>query len=300
MESFEVDESFVAENMQSDLTLIVETHKIRVCKAVLCIASPVFRAMLMGDFKEKQLEEIEMPGKSYQNVVLFLRCIYPDKLEYLTAKTVYNILPLASEYQVQVLEDRCHRIILEIVTSKHLTNAMELFRHIQLAELYSLEELRQKCISIASEFLLKQMNEGNGSYEVSEKSMREVKDLALKRYQLNAEDDKFLFATCGNTKKTLKEAIRQTIQNARWDDNKENKIRARRLYMRYFPDDVDLRSCVEDTCSPVFNAGIPFVGFVTKQISEEEQLKLLPERLKQLLKLENTNDSISKALCESE
>jgi hypothetical protein len=82
--SAEVHDEFGGEIKQTDLTLIIEDHKIPVSKAVLCIASPVFRAMLEGDFQEKSKTEITLPGKNFEDFVEFLRCIYPNRLKNVT------------------------------------------------------------------------------------------------------------------------------------------------------------------------------------------------------------------------
>jgi hypothetical protein len=80
-----IDEiSFKDSSGESDLTLKIEDKKIYGCKAVLCIASPVFKAMLKTEFREKDQTEIELPGKKYEDFVEFLCCVYPDKLKLIT------------------------------------------------------------------------------------------------------------------------------------------------------------------------------------------------------------------------
>lgn len=61
----------------TDFTLIVEDQKLHVAKVVLIDASPVFRKMLTGEFKEKNMTELELPGKKYSSFELFLRCTFP-------------------------------------------------------------------------------------------------------------------------------------------------------------------------------------------------------------------------------
>lgn len=92
MEDFRVDDSFVSDFDQFDLTLIVDKHKIHVLKAVLCIASPVFRTMFRSDFKEKEQNEIQLPGKKYNDVVSFLKCIYPNQVQNVTSKLLFILM----------------------------------------------------------------------------------------------------------------------------------------------------------------------------------------------------------------
>ena len=63
----------------TDFTLIVGDKKFHVIKAVLIDASPVFRSMFTGDFKEKEITKLELPGKDVTTFEFFLRCIYPRK-----------------------------------------------------------------------------------------------------------------------------------------------------------------------------------------------------------------------------
>ncbi len=44
---------------------------------VLAAWSPVFKSMFTRDFKEKELREIELPGKHVDDFVELLHCMYP-------------------------------------------------------------------------------------------------------------------------------------------------------------------------------------------------------------------------------
>ena len=61
----------------TDFTLVVQGKKFHVAKVVLMDASSVFRKMFTDDFKEKTINELELPGKDFYSFELFLRCIYP-------------------------------------------------------------------------------------------------------------------------------------------------------------------------------------------------------------------------------
>ena len=62
----------------SDLVLVVENQNLHVHSIILKMASPVFKAMLSGEFKEKNQQEISLPGKKADQFVDFLRQIYPQ------------------------------------------------------------------------------------------------------------------------------------------------------------------------------------------------------------------------------
>ena len=63
--------------MRNDLVLLVEKKEFHVHRDVLCSYSPVFKAMLESDFREKRMEKIPLPGKSVQQVLEMLNFIYP-------------------------------------------------------------------------------------------------------------------------------------------------------------------------------------------------------------------------------
>lgn len=74
---FNLENTFPHDPEVTDFTLIVEGKKLHVVKAVLIDASQVFRRMLTGEFKEKNMSELELPGKKYSSFGLFLRCLFP-------------------------------------------------------------------------------------------------------------------------------------------------------------------------------------------------------------------------------
>ena len=61
----------------SDVILVVQGGKIYVSKLVLCMNSPVFRAMFEQDFKENSAKEVPFPGKTYQHMLHFMELLHP-------------------------------------------------------------------------------------------------------------------------------------------------------------------------------------------------------------------------------
>ena len=82
-----IDVSIFGEsNGYADVTLVVEGRNNPVTKAVLGLASPVFRAMFQSDFQEIKAPTIPLPDKELHAFVMFLRCIYPNIIEHVTGK----------------------------------------------------------------------------------------------------------------------------------------------------------------------------------------------------------------------
>ena len=60
----------------SDLILVVEDEKFHVHRQILSLHSPVFKAMLNSDIKEKTATEIPLEGKKMAEVLDFLNLLY--------------------------------------------------------------------------------------------------------------------------------------------------------------------------------------------------------------------------------
>lgn len=68
---------FMVEDEFSSVTLMVEDQRLYVHKEVLAAWSPVFRAMFLHSFKEKDQREIELPSKKVEDIIELLHCMYP-------------------------------------------------------------------------------------------------------------------------------------------------------------------------------------------------------------------------------
>lgn len=279
-----IDDRFVKENGQFDFTLIVENYRIHVSRSVLCIASPVFRAMLESDFKEKSQEEVELHGKKYTDVVDFLNCLYPDRRNTVTDQIVYKVLPLASEYQVKALERKCEYALIALLKRNHAADVDEIFRHIQLAELYNTENLRQRAILLASEFRVEDIQRRNELMPISDKSLIEIQNIALKRHELDRIDDQYLLKNCPQGQLSFRDHITQSIGELQTSRHKRDIIRSGRLQRRFFPDEESLmfkrnvRSSRHQTCQ--------------SYMTDVEEAMLLPETFKRLLGLEDDTQAI--------
>ena len=60
----------------SDEILVVEDEKFHVHRLILCMNSPVFKAMFKSRFKEATANEIPLPEKNASGVLDFLKIIY--------------------------------------------------------------------------------------------------------------------------------------------------------------------------------------------------------------------------------
>ncbi|XP_053387283.1 BTB and MATH domain-containing protein 38-like [Mercenaria mercenaria] len=140
---------FTEQSWRTDFVLIVEGTKLYVAKNILSLASPVFDTMFQSNFKESSCYELELPGKKLNDVIEFLRCIYPNTFTQMTRDSALKVLPLLEEYQVLQHKPRCETILLESVSAE--TGVAELIHLLQEACMYDLQKLREKCLSLSSE-----------------------------------------------------------------------------------------------------------------------------------------------------
>ena len=65
---------------------MVENEKFHVHRQILSIHSPVFKAMLNSQFKERTAKEIPLPGKKADEMLEFLKQLYVKEKAGVTSK----------------------------------------------------------------------------------------------------------------------------------------------------------------------------------------------------------------------
>ncbi|CAH1773707.1 unnamed protein product [Owenia fusiformis] len=125
---------FTKKDEFSDITLIVEDQKLHVHKSYLAQWSPVFKKMFVNDQKSK---EISLNGKKRVEVLELLHCIYPTQ-NIISESNVRFLLPLADEYQIKKITQRCEDFLLATTLT---------VEGLLLAQQYKLKNLRKACIN---------------------------------------------------------------------------------------------------------------------------------------------------------
>ncbi|XP_046329019.2 BTB and MATH domain-containing protein 38-like isoform X2 [Haliotis rufescens] len=142
---------------KTDVALVVEGRRLHVNKGALSAASDVFHRMFKGDFKEKQESEVPLPGKTYDDIVDLLLCIYPSELRPVTKVTVDRLLELADEYQIVGLKRRCEEFLLTLCGDKPLFQR-EVLHALYLADKHSMPTLLNAAIQIVKLFRFRTQN----------------------------------------------------------------------------------------------------------------------------------------------
>ncbi|XP_041357425.1 BTB and MATH domain-containing protein 38-like [Gigantopelta aegis] len=140
---------FSEPSVKSDIVLIVDDKRMYVNKTILSLASPVFEAMFESDFKEKQDEEIPLPGKKYDDFLEFLLCFYPHSMKPVNFDNVDAVLPLAEEYQVQYIKRKSDETLLYCLEQTCLSDK-KLVHILWLADKYALSKARAKSVDMAA------------------------------------------------------------------------------------------------------------------------------------------------------
>nr|XP_022301897.1 BTB and MATH domain-containing protein 47-like [Crassostrea virginica] len=184
----EEDSYFPHDPEVTDFTFIVDNRKFHVAKVVLIDASPVFRRMFKGDFKEKNITELELPGKDGTIFEFFLRCIYPRECT-LTEESVFQVLPLADEYDVKCIQQKCEEWLLTELELKYakvsphyinVKNSIEyLTKWMYYAEKYRLDKLYATALDKLLPFRLRSYIDSENYKMMPETMKREILEKRL-------------------------------------------------------------------------------------------------------------------------
>lgn len=135
----------------SDTILIVGNTEFHVHRTILTMHSPVFQAMLSGNFKEANLEKIELPGKVPDEMLQFLKILYPEcmirtpKMDFATGEDiVFSFLQIADEYQTEELLRNC--------LAKIRIRSANVFEVLPYANKYNFQ-VREKCVQYVVEYI---------------------------------------------------------------------------------------------------------------------------------------------------
>uniref|UniRef100_A0AC35TSD1 BTB domain-containing protein n=1 Tax=Rhabditophanes sp. KR3021 TaxID=114890 RepID=A0AC35TSD1_9BILA len=131
--------SMLENGLYSDCSLTIGSKVFKCHKALLATRSPVFKCMLQADMKEALENNIVIEDTCEEVIGELLRYIYSETIQNL--ETMADKLFIAADkYQIERLKSLC-----EVAMCNNLTcdNVCELFI---LADIYSAENLRAKCI----------------------------------------------------------------------------------------------------------------------------------------------------------
>jgi hypothetical protein len=123
------------------LEVHVADGTVMVHPALLGLVSPVFAAMLCTDMHEKHQQKLNLPGKTKDDLQLFLEFVRPLSRKYVDVGTVDRMLPWFDEYEVKGMKEECHALLLTLpVNSQRLLQA----------DRYGLAKQYERCVKALS------------------------------------------------------------------------------------------------------------------------------------------------------
>ncbi|CAO4367336.1 unnamed protein product [Caenorhabditis nigoni] len=122
----------------SDVILVVGDTKFYVSKMFLAAQSSVFKALLLGSFKESKQSKVTLNGIDPDDFHYFLEVLYGEPV--IDGSNVEGIVFVADMYDAPTAIGRCERFLMER-SKKSLESKLE------IATRYNLENLREKCLS---------------------------------------------------------------------------------------------------------------------------------------------------------
>ena len=139
----------------SDVVLVVEGRKFHVHRSTLSMWSPVFETMFTSEFKERNMNEIPLPGKKGSEIKELLLIIYPTlsqtSWKAVTNENCYFLVELAEEYQMDAIKQMCEHFLVQEVND---TSGNKFLTHLSLAQTHKLEKLVKTIITKATELQL--------------------------------------------------------------------------------------------------------------------------------------------------
>ncbi len=95
------------ENMLCDVQLEAEGRQIAAHKAVLAAASPYFRAMFCGTFKETREQVVSIKEVPFLGLRSVVECIYSTEIGSLDEKNIEHVFPAAHLLQMKDILEEC-------------------------------------------------------------------------------------------------------------------------------------------------------------------------------------------------
>ena len=196
----------------SDVVLVVEDQKFHVHRSFLAVWSPVFEKMFTSEFKEKNNDEIPLPGKKASEIKQLLCMLYPPLEEkQVTKENCYFLLELAHEYRIESIVEKCQSFMALMVKEKMEDDVLEMLIY---GQKYQLKTLISACIDGARRLSLKELKQHKEEIESD-------------NYLLIAEGIiQRLETQCDEVREGSLKSLARVCQNLYWHDREKNNSRA--------------------------------------------------------------------------
>lgn len=114
---------------ERNVAFLVEHQKIWVSKEVLSMYSPVFKSMFYSskDFRDRNKDFVELPGKTVDEIIELLACIFPyPEQKQIDEQNVDIIFRLSDEFEIELLKNRCLPFLESSITNENVESILRL------------------------------------------------------------------------------------------------------------------------------------------------------------------------------
>eukprot|EP00092_Neocalanus_flemingeri_P017598 GFUD01019040.1.p1 GENE.GFUD01019040.1~~GFUD01019040.1.p1 ORF type:complete len:332 (+),score=70.01 GFUD01019040.1:110-1105(+) len=151
--------SLLEDSTSSDLMIQNQGEQINVHRAILSARSPVFRAMLRNDMKEKKTGIIEIKDFEMDVIKAMVHYIYTARIDE-NFDDLKTLAKIGEKYEIQSLVDICCKLLISSISSSNVVD-LGVF-----AETYSFQAVLEKC----SEFIADDLDSLGEHWEEKVKS----------------------------------------------------------------------------------------------------------------------------------
>ena len=166
----------------SDVILVVEDQRFHVHRSTLAFWSPVFEKMFSSDFKEKNNDEIPLPGKKASEIKELLQIMYPSLEEKVVAKAnCYFLLDLGREYQITSITQKCEDFLVSTVKTR---KEEDVLAELIVGQNYELKTLVKTCVYEARRLSLNQLKQHTKRAEIEPDNYLQIAEGIIARLEL--------------------------------------------------------------------------------------------------------------------
>ena len=172
----------------SDVVLVVEEQRFHVHRSTLAFWSPVFERMFASDFKEKDSDQIPLPGKKASEVHELLQIMYPSmEGKVITRNNCYFLLDLAREYQIGPITQKCEEFLVSAVKTRM---GQDVIAVLIVGQNYELQTLVKSCVYEARHLSLKELKQHTKRNEIEPDNYVQITEGIIERLEKKCKEVK--------------------------------------------------------------------------------------------------------------
>ena len=170
----------------SDVVLVVEDQKFHVHRSILAFWSPVFEKMFTSEFKEKNNDEIPLPGKKASEIQTLLLMMYPSVEEkQVTKANCYFLFELAHEYQIESIARKCETQMASMVKRRMENDVLDMLIY---GQKYELKTLISTCIHEARRLKLMELKKHERRDEIEPDNYLLIAEGIIQRHETQCKE----------------------------------------------------------------------------------------------------------------